>query len=116
MVIRHAEYDELSFHEVGLIEDNLAMYGDLKFRAQVVKAVHDSIKEQVRHRVQARIGGSEYEPTRTAHISHEMTEKIIESLRQPAFDETAQYVSGREDLQAVIHSYDNARREQIIVR
>lgn len=114
MVTRHSENDEYSMHEVGIIENNLALYGDISFRAQVVRAVRKSIKEQVRHRVQARIGGSDYAPTRTVRLSHEMTELIMESLREPAFDENAQYIDHREDLQAMVASYDDIRREQIL--
>lgn len=114
MVTRYSEYDEYNPHEVGLIESNMAVYGDLRFRAQVVKAVRESIKEQVRHRVQARIGGSEFEPTRTVRLSHEMTEKIMESLRTPAFDDSAQFIDHRADLQNMITAYDEIRRDQII--
>jgi hypothetical protein len=114
MVIRHPESDEYTLHEYGLVERNLIFYGDLKFRAQVVKAMHDSVHTQVKQRVQSRLQQGEFEPTRTIKISHEMTDKIIDSLRGPAFDEQATYIVNREDLQQIVTSYDEVRREQII--
>lgn len=114
MVVRHPDSDEYTLHEYGLVEKNLVYYGDHLFRAQVVKAMHDSVRSQVRQRVQIRLRQGEFEPTRTIRLSHEVTDKIIDSLRGPAFDEQAAYVVGREELQQMVTSYDEVRRQQII--
>jgi hypothetical protein len=101
-------------HEYGLVEKNLVIYGDLRFRAHVVKAMHESVHNQIKQRVRTQVSQIEFESARTIKLSHEMTEKIMDSLRGPAFDDNARYVVGREDLQTMVVSYDEARREQII--
>lgn len=114
MVIRHTDSYEYTLQEVDVAEKNLALYGDHRFKADVVKAVRDSIREQVRQRVRRMAENEKTEPTRTVHLSHEMTDRLIDSLRGPAFNLDAPYVVARDDLQAMINFYDEARRQQII--
>jgi hypothetical protein len=102
-------------HEYGVLEKNLAIAGDLLFRAHVVEAMHRSIRQQVRQRVQLQIAQKTYETPKTIDFNPDMSERIIDSLRGPADDMSKDYIIAREELQGIIASYDEQRRSQIVL-
>jgi len=103
-----------SLSEYSVVEKNLALVAHPRFRAKVVKAMHDYISTQVRQRVRAQVAGSNYETPRTVRFTPEMSEEVIDSLRSAAYDEEKSYIVKRPVLQQIITSYDESHRAAIV--
>jgi len=103
-----------SLAEYSVIEKNLALVAHPRFRAKVVRAMHECISTQVRQRVRVQMTGAQYEAPRTVMFGPEMSEEVIDSLRSVAYDEDKSYIVGRAALQQVVESYDESHRAAII--